>query len=436
MGIGVIKMSIKQLHPNVKIRIAVNFFTSVAFSMIMPFIAIYFSQKVGAAITGFLFVTVILCGVAGGVLGGFYGDRLGRKKLMLWGDIITVISFILIALFNSPWYDFPYVTYVIFLFAQFFEGLTMPASQALLIDSSTTETRRLIFQIQYWVGNLSMALGSMVGAFLFQDHHFFLFLLVAGVMLVSFFVTLFFIVDTYKPAKGLELKTLGQPNEKGAFLKNYAFIVKDRVFMFFIFATLLAWTIEGQLTNYVGVRMAKEIPGQPLLDGWIDFHVTGVRMLGFLQSENTLLVVFGTFLIAWVVKKMNNQAALISGVVIFTAGYVYLMFGTVPSLLIVMMFVATIGELTYVPVKQAYLADIAPENARSSYMAVHSMINMVAMIAAGFMITIGSFLTPGIMAGIIAGIGLCSAVFFYQSGHLLSISNKSNGGGGLKEKSS
>jgi MFS transporter, DHA1 family, multidrug resistance protein B len=412
-------MSVKQLHANVKIRIVVSFFQGVAFMMVMPFLAIYFAEKVGATITGFLFVSVILCGIAGGVLGGFYGDRLGRKRIMLWGDFATVIGFILIALVNSPWYDFPYVTYVIFLFAQFFSGIAMPAAQALLIDSSTSETRRLIFQIQYWVGNLSTALGSVIGAFLFQAHHFSLFLLVAFVTLVSFFITLFFIEDNYIPATTVKSSEDTQPKEKGGFLKNYAFVIKDRVFMFFTLASFFTLTIEGQLTNYVGVRMAKEIPNQPLFGGIFGFHVNGVRLLGFLQSENTILVVFGTFLVAWVVKKMNNQAAIVTGVAIFTTGYTYLMFGTIPSLLMMMMFVTTMGELTYVPIKQAYLADIAPDDARSSYMAANSMIQMFSMIFAGFMITIGSLLTPGIMAGIIAALGLCGAAFFYLSGQLL-----------------
>ena len=413
-------MLVKELHPNVKIRISVNFFSGTANFMVVPFLAIYFSQKIGATITEILFVTVILSGIAGGVLGGFYGDRIGRKKIMLLGDFITVVAFSLIALVNSPWFDLPYVTYVIFLVAQFFSGIVMPVEQALLIDSSTSETRRLIFQIQYWVGNFSMALGSIMGAFLFLNHHFFLFLLVAFVVLVSLFITLFFIVDNYIPEKKAE--ALGEQDEamqQEAFIKNYAFVIKDRVFLFFVLASLFTLTIEQQLTNYVGVRMADEISDQPLLSNLFGLHVNGVRLLGFLQSENTLLVVFGTFIVAWIVKKMNNQVAIISGVIIFTAGYIYLMFGTVPSLLILAMFVATIGELTYVPVKQAYLADIAPDDARSSYMAASSIISMFATIFAGFMITIGSLLTPGIMAGLIAILGIGGAAFFYYSGQHL-----------------
>lgn len=423
-------MSVKDLHPNVKIRITLNFFIGVASMMVMPFIALYFAQKVGATITGFLFVSVILCGVAGGVFGGYYGDRIGRKKILLWGDLATAVGFLLIALVNSPWYDFPYVTYVIFLIAQFFSGAAMPAAQALLIDSSTTETRRLIFQIQYWIGNLSTAIGSVVGALLFQAHHFFLFLLVAGVTLVAFLITLFFIEDTYVPAQPMkERESNPSPKERGGFIKNYAFVIKDRVFMFFVLASLFTLTIEGQLTNYIGVRMAADIPEQPLLNGLLNFHVNGVRLLGFLQSENTLLVVLGTFLVAWFVKKMNNQAAIILGVLIFTAGYTYLMFGSVPIILIIMMFVTTIGELTYMPIKQAYLADIAPDNARSSYMAASSMVQLFAMIIAGFMITIGSLLTQGIMAGIIAVLGLASAVFYYQSGRLLKRTGSGTGSG-------
>jgi DHA1 family multidrug resistance protein B-like MFS transporter len=297
----------------------------------------------------------------------------------------------------------------------------MPAAQALLIDSSTSETRRLIFQIQYWVNNLSMAIGSMIGAFLFQTHHFLLFCLVAFVTLISYFITLFFITDTYVPQQVEKMShPSGNVKEKtGGFLKNYAFILNDKIFLFFIMAALFTYIIEGQLTNYAGVRMAQDIHDQPLFAGWMDFHVNGVWLLGFLQTENTLLVAVGTFLIAWMVKKISDQLAMVTGVIIFTAGYAYIMFGTVPILLILAMLIATLGELTYVPIKQAYLADIAPENARSSYMAVNSMVQFLGAILAGLMITIGSLLNPAIMAGTIGLLGLASAGLFFQSGRLL-----------------
>jgi DHA1 family multidrug resistance protein B-like MFS transporter len=414
-------MTLKALHPNVKIRITVNFFLVIVYRMVTPFLAVYFSQKVGATITGFLFATVILSAVLGGVIGGFYGDRIGRRKLMLMTDLIMACGFGVIALLNSPWMDAPYLTYVVFLVVEFFEGIAMPAAQALLIDSSTSETRRLIFQIQYWVNNLSMAIGSMIGAFLFQTHHFLLFCLVALVTLISYFITLFFITDTYvlQPAEKTSHPS-GNGNEKaGGFLKNYAFILYDKIFLFFILAVLLTSIIENQLTNYAGVRMAQAIHDQPLFAGWLDFHVNGVWLLGFLQTENTLLVVVGTFLIAWMVKKVSDQLAIITGVIIFTAGYAYIMIGTVPSLLILAMLIATLGELTYVPIKQAYLADIAPENARSSYMAANSMMQFLSAIIGGLMITIGSLLNPAIMTVLIILFGLAAAGLFFQSGRLL-----------------
>ncbi|MFC4618448.1 MFS transporter [Camelliibacillus cellulosilyticus] len=405
---------LRQLHPNVKIRLMVNFFTRVAYMMVTPFIAVYFSQRVGAAQTGVMFVCVILCGVLGGIVGGFYGDRIGRRKLMLLGEGAMVTCFLVIACLNSPWLDAPYATFVVFLVDLFFEGMLGPAAQALLIDSSTSETRRLIFQIQYWCGNLSMAIGSMIGAFLFQAHHFFLFLLVAAVTLFSFFVTLFFIKDTFRPEKKVAPDQMAV--ERRGFLKNYAFIIKDRIFMFYILATLAMLIVMSQLTNYIGVRLAREVPSQPFFFG---LEVDGVRLLGMLQSENTLLVVFGTFIMAWLIKKINNQLAICMGVLIFTLGNIYLMFGTIPGVLLAAMLVATIGELIFMPVKQAYLADIAPEHARSSYMAASGMSEFFAMIIAGLMITIGAFVSSQLMAGVIALLGIGAAVCFTLSGRLL-----------------
>ncbi|GGH75363.1 MFS family permease [Pullulanibacillus pueri] len=84
-------------------------------------------------------------------------------------------------------------------------------------------------------------------------------------------------------------------------------------------------------------------------------------MLSLLQTENTVLVVAEALIIARPVRKVNNHAAIVTGVLIFICGFAYLMFGTSLLLLMLMSFVATIGELIYVPVKQAYLGDLAPD---------------------------------------------------------------------------
>lgn len=95
-------MKFFNLHPNVQLRLAVQFLTALATSAVLPFMAVYFAGRVGQTIVGFMLVTIVLSGIIGGFIGGFYSDKIGRKKLMMVADTVTVLMFVCIAFVNSP----------------------------------------------------------------------------------------------------------------------------------------------------------------------------------------------------------------------------------------------------------------------------------------------------------------------------------------------
>lgn len=66
-----------------------------------------------------------------------------------------------------------------------------------------------------------------------------------------------------------------------------------------------------------------------------------------------------------------------------------------------------------------YLADIAPDNARSSYMAMSGMSQLSSMIVAGLMISLGAFLSSSMMTVIILAFGVLASLCFYRSGRLM-----------------
>ncbi len=409
-------MRFRDFHPNIKIRIVVQFLTGLASMMVLPFLAIYFANRVGAVITGFMLLAVILAGVVGGFIGGFYADRVGRRKLMILSEAAVFVTFILIAFANSTWFDSPYFTFVMFIFNMFFGGLFGPASQAMIIDVSTSESRKYIFGITYWVSNLSIAIGGITGAFLFKDYRFELFMGVAIVTLISLMMTIFFIKETYVPkheSNPIPTIQVRESRQKrggiASILVNYGKVLKDRTFMIYIVVSVLVLSLEQQLTNYIGVRLAKEMSLQSLLP-WnvISLDVDGIKMLGILRAENTLLVVVCAVLITRLMKRFLDKWVMLIGILIFTMGFSILGFSNTPWVLIVAMLVGTIGELMWVPIKQAMLGDIAPSDARSSYMAVNSLTIYGAMMIGAIGITVGGFLPSWVMVVTFVVIGLVS----------------------------
>ncbi|HET7627574.1 MAG TPA: MFS transporter [Bacillales bacterium] len=402
-------MKIFELHPTVQLRLGIQFFAALVSSSVLPFLAVYFAGRLGQTVVGLMLVTIVLSGITGGFAGGFYSDKIGRKKLMIAADFVVVLTYVAIAYVNSPWHDWPYVTFVLFIVATFAEGVMVPVAQAMIIDVSSPDNRKFIFRLTYWAMNLAVALGGIIGAYLFEAHHFALFLGIAAVSAASMLITIFWISETYVPRQVSEEKSAAGPS----IFSTYLAVLKDSIFIKFVVSGILLLSLEQQLTNYLGVRYAQHIPTQDLFPGdAFRFQVDGLKMLGFLRTENTLIVVFFTVLITMLVKKFSDSWVFYVGAGMFTLGYFVLGISVSPWVLFAAMVIVSAGEVLYAPVKQAYLANIAPENRRSSYMALNNLTFYIAMIVAAVFITLGSWLPFGVIAGLFLLMGAVSIGLF------------------------
>ncbi|MFC4559024.1 MFS transporter [Virgibacillus kekensis] len=152
-----------QLHPSIRIRLYLQFSTQIASMTIMPYIAIYFTGMLGAKITGMLVILVICSGIAGGFIGGYWSDQIGRRKLMIAGELGIGISFLALAFVNSPWMVLPYVSFVLFLVNMFCNGIYIPVSTSMIHDLVKKDERNFVFTAVYWIANLATALGTITG---------------------------------------------------------------------------------------------------------------------------------------------------------------------------------------------------------------------------------------------------------------------------------
>nr|WP_275942519.1 MFS transporter [Paenibacillus alba] len=148
---------------------------------------------------------------------------------------------------------------------------------------------------------------------------------------------------------------------------------------------------------------------------WIksSWSVDGLEMLGFIRTENTVLVVVLSVVVGYIMKRFSDSRVLFIGYTCYIAGYSYLAYSNQPGLLLISMFIATVGELMYVPIKQAYLGNIAPDHARSSYMALYGMVYKGATLLCGFSVIVGGWLSSWMMASLIALSGFIGMAMFY-----------------------
>ncbi len=407
-------MKLSSFHPNVRIRIYVNFATTLAFSMVIPFMPIYFAEKMGSVFTGLFLSISVISGFAGGVFSGYYADKTGRKKLMVISELIWVTAYFVMAFANSPWYHSPELTFVMVVLVSIGWGLYNPASEAMLLDVTKPEERKIMYGLFYWSNNLCIAVGGVAGAMLFKPY---LFELLAGLTLVSLLsllITIFKISETHFIREKIFAAKFAWNGLIKEFTGKYRLIFRDYTFMVYILSSLLLLSLEFQLTNYIGVRLSSEMKGQSFVPWKFQFlqSIDGLQMLGFLRTENTLLVViFSLFMAAWMRRYLEKNVLLVS-FALYIIGYTVLGFSNQPLLLLAAMLLATLGEVMSVPIRQAYLGDIAPDHARSSYLAVNSIVVQGAMLTGALGITLGGLLPSWVMASLMFLAGTAGATLF------------------------
>ncbi|GGI14012.1 MDR family MFS transporter [Gottfriedia solisilvae] len=400
-------MELLKFHKNIKIRLLESFLSSAIGSMIFPFMAIYLSKHFGVKLAGLLLLVNVFIGIAMNFFGGYFSDQFGRKKTMVFAETLRLFAFIAMMFCNSPWFFSPIITFFMMTVNSICWGLAGPANQAMLIDVSKPEERKLMYSIMYWSNNLSIAIGGIMGGFLFKTYLFELFLALSIASFITWFLITFFVDESMKTQQS-EMKTIRLHVNK--MFSNYRDVFQDKLFILYVMAGLLVLSMEFQLTNYISIRITNEFETQQLMD----WHFGGIEMIGFLRTENTILVVIMALFATKIVKKMNDQQTLIWSCVVFVFGYAIISYSNSIWLLFAAMFVATVAEVLRVPVQQNYMAHLPLEETRSSYMAVAGLTFNLAMLICSITVAISAFLSSFATSVFLTSLGVIGIIIFVR----------------------
>lgn len=390
------------LHPNIRTRIKTQFLSRFGSSLIFPFMAIYLTHAYDAQIAGILMLCNITVAFFAGIYGGYLTDILGRRLLLCVGETIKLVVAIGIFCANLPVYHFPDLTFLMLTIGNIASGLINPASEAMLVDVSTEKTRTYMYAINYWAGNLSLMLGTMIGSWLFQDYFI---VLTAGLMFInsiSWFFTTQLITET-QPQRKVSDRKLGL----SALLQNYQLVLKDTAFVLFTIGGILLLSIEFQRNNFIAVNLAENFV--PFRLGAIS--IDGTKMIGLLTTTNTLIIVLFTAPFSLWLNRHNQQLLFIVGVIIFASGFAIQASTTHFYWLLLSSVILSFGELLCTPIRQTQLATLMPAQQRGAYIAFNGATFQISKILASLMLVGAPFLSPLIISFLILLLG-CGAIFF------------------------
>ncbi|WP_026564447.1 MDR family MFS transporter [Bacillus sp. UNC41MFS5] len=367
-------MRIRDWDPNLKVRLFSEAMMNITFWMFFPFLTIYFAEEFGKSKAGLLLVFSQVFSVLANLMGGYCADRFGRKRMMVLSAIGQGLSFIAFGFASSPWYESPWMGFVAFAVAGVFGSFYWPASQAMVADVVDEKDRSNVFAIFYTSINIAVVIGPILGA-IFYVHYRFQLLLVAGLVCISLGLIL---AKWTRETVPVNQSAFSSDGKWYYFLKNqledYSLIVKDKTFLLFILAGVLAGQTFMQLDLLIPVYIKDVFQTQSLfsIGNW-SFSVNGEQAFGLVLAENGFLVALLTVIVTkWMSTYYERNVFVLSSVVYAISMILFSQTTWVWGLMIAMA-VFTFAELMGAGLQQSFVSRLAPEHMRGQYFAAASL---------------------------------------------------------------
>jgi len=397
-------MKWKEIPKPIKVRLITSFFNRAVSFSIMPFMALLFVRAFNEVIAGAFLIAMVFVSFITNLLGGYLADRFSRKRLLVTTSALTALTFITMTI--SLTFDWMLLFMVIYAVFSVTSNLGRPAMGAIIIDATTKENRQAVYALDYWLINLSIAIGTALGGWLYVSNQLLLFGILSFTSSVLPIAYYLFLDDT--PRTWQRQKLRGVLTD---IFTSYQLAWRDRPFVKVVFGSMCILAAEFSMGSYVAVRLADSF--EPLsFAGW---SINGVRMMSIINIENTLLVVTLTFIVQRLAKHLSPRRTLAVGLMLYTIGYVVVTSANSMTALMVFIFIATIGELLYSPVLNTQKANMMPADQRGAYSAFAGTSFAGADLLSRSTILVGTFLIPSMMSVYIGLILLTGFGLVYTS---------------------
>ncbi|MGD9676845.1 MAG: MDR family MFS transporter [Vulcanibacillus sp.] len=355
---------------NVWIRFIGETINGISFMMIMPFFALYLKDRVDSIfMVGIVMAVSPITAMVGSIFGGRLADRYGRKPMMFisnFGNGFVMVGFVF---FDS------FIAYI-FLSALLglFNSLFNPAASAMVADVTLEEKRTEAYGLLRMGHNIGAAIGPILGVSIIILSKTLIFIIASTTLFIYSIIIVIFIRETL-PEKIPEKIVKGLNYQKEKKLTFLNIILKDKLLLIFVMTGVIISMGFSQTEGMLPIHFDNELP----------FLSDTQNPFPYLMTLNGLLVVLFQFPISkWASKRLMGKVMLYGA---FLFGLGLLLLGWLPSLfnklgaeyyqimfvLLIVYAIYTLGEMLMSPVQMTFVANIAPEELRGTYMGVASL---------------------------------------------------------------
>jgi MFS family permease len=281
------------------------------------------------------------------MVGGALTDKLGRRKLIIFGLVFSAVSTLTLAFINKFYVLIPLVVVIGLL-----SDIAGPAHNAMIGDILPESKRQEGFGIMRVIGNLAWIIGPTIGRFVADRSFLALFIIDAVISCIVAFLFFLFISET-KPEAHPDTK----PESILTTFKGYGKVVHDSSFIAFLVASMLMGLVYQQMYNSLSVYLR-------------DNHGIDPKGYGFLLTASAIVVILFQFSMTRLIKDKAPFKMMAFGTIFYAIGFS--MFGFVNQywFFVLAIVVVTIGEMIVVPTSQTLAMGFAPEEMRGRYMGV------------------------------------------------------------------
>lgn len=362
MGVGVIQFfkksyveSFKGLNKEVWYLAGV-LLVNRAGAMVLPFLALYFSQELEwtptrVAIGGLSFG---LGSLAGSMLGGFLSDRIGPYRVMLYSLILGGICFM-----NMIWFTDFYMLCIWIFITTTIADCSRPAAFSAIADYSNDDNvTRGISLIRIAI-NLGLSIGPAVAGLLIAIYSYFWLFIIDGITCVlAGFVLIRLLSHTKDNHKVDDHK---EENEQKLW--------HDLPFISFLFFNILIIAAFLQIVNATPYFFK------------LFLSLSEMEIGLFFTINGLLIVVFEMPIIFWLEKINKPFRPLFIGALMMAASYLVFAFDMTPLVVILIhLLLITFGEMVNFPYISTIAIKRAGPAAKGSYLGAVSMMFSVAFI--------------------------------------------------------
>lgn len=391
-------MQFKDFSKPIQIRIMLRFISVITNTAVMPFIVLFFANKIGSIKVTLLTLLMGGVGVVGNIVGGRLTDSTGRKITILIGESFTAVGFIFLIIGQYTQQYMISLSIIAFMMTNFFVGMSLPAYSAFILDETTKETRKVVYVFMMWTGYLGFAIGSVLGGLLFADYKIILFFFIAASSILTIIIIALFIPETIQKARN-EIPQL-EDSINTSDLKDslLSIVIKNKVLVILLFMGFIFQFMDNQISYYLSLYFHDL------------FGEKSYELLGLLRTENTIIAVVFLYAIKkYMTRFQEMNIALVGAFLLFT-GYILLSALQAEMLLYGAMFIASVGEILLFPALQGISANHIPPLYRGRYTSLATNCGAAGAILAALFLVLHAVQMPMIVTSIYTVMGFLTVV--------------------------